>query len=120
MPLHHADKRAIRRVKSSVTRVEAQPYDFAPTRRLPRLGGAASVLWCVPSASIAGGTLPPSGAPGGPLSGQTIYRVVNGKYVALATTFDLYNPRTAATTAGKLTAVTPNGDGSFSVVDWDC
>lgn len=111
---------AIRRVKAATVRAENDPRVFVPPVRRPRLGGASPVLWCVPTASIAAGTYPPSGAPGGPLTGQTIYSISGGDYVALTGTFALYNPRSAATTAGKLTAVTPNDDGTFSVVDWDC
>lgn len=117
---HRSDTQAIRRIKGVVTRTESQPYAFGRPTRQPRLGGAALVMWCVPSASIAAGSNPPSGSPGGPLAGQTIYRLVNGAYVALPGTFDLYNPRSAETTSGKQTAVTSNGDGTFSCIDWDC
>jgi hypothetical protein len=109
-----------RRIVSAVRRVEQTPYDFTPDRRLPRLASASGIRWCVPSSSIAAGTNPPSGSPGGPLTGQTIYRISAGAYVALGGTYSVYNPRTAAVTSGKLAAVVPNDDNTYSVIDWDC
>jgi hypothetical protein len=111
---------ASRRVKAAVVRSEFQPYSFIGQARTPRLHGGGAVLWCVPSASIAAGTYPPSGAPGGPLTGQTIYSISAAGYTALPGTFSLYNPHATGLSAGKLAAVTPNDDGSWSVVDQDC
>lgn len=109
-----------RRIVSATARVEAQAYDFATSVRKPRLTSATGILWCVPSGTIAGGTLPPSGAPGGPLTGQTIYAEAGGVYTALSGTFDVYCNYPAGVASGKLLAVIPNADGSYRALAQSC
>jgi hypothetical protein len=75
--------------------------------------------WCVPSA-ISGGTLPPSGAPGGPATGQTIYTRSGATYTAIPGTYSVYDCYVSAVTSSKMLAVRPNFDGTFDGVAQSC
>jgi hypothetical protein len=115
-----ATKSNARRIISAAARVESQPYAFGPGRRLPRLATGSVFYWCVPSGAVAGGTLPPSGAPGAILAGQTIYSETNGVYAALAGTHGVRCNYPAGAASGLLLKVEPNPDGVFRAVAQSC
>jgi hypothetical protein len=112
----------MRRLKAATARVESQPYRFAGRNRAPRLAPPGALFWCVPSAGISGGSLPPSGSKAGPLTGQTIYYDTPNAatYTALSGTYDVYNPMVSPITSGKMTAVKANGDGTFDCLTQSC
>lgn len=118
--MNRADVDAIRRIKGAVNRLESQPYRFGAPVRTPRLGGASQILWCQFGSSMgaASGTWP-SIAPGS-LSGVTIYRPVNGSLVPIAGTWKVYNWYPVTFSAGKTTAVSACGDGTFQVIEQAC
>lgn len=74
----------------------------------------------MPSSSVAGGSLPPSGSPGGPLTGQTIYQLTGTTYTALSGTYDLYCPYPSGLAASRLTSVVSNGAGGYDAVAQSC
>lgn len=120
MNRHRSDIEAIRRIKGTVGRVEANPYAFGAGPRQPRLGGASQVLWCQLTSALnpATGTWP-SITPTS-VTGQTIYRLQRGQLVALPGTWTVYNVYPAQFLTGKTTAVSACGDGTFQVIDQNC
>jgi hypothetical protein len=86
-------------------------------------GGSGNFLACCPTAGIAAsGGCAGTGAPGGPLTGQTIYQVNGGAWASLTTNGTVYNGMEASggIVAGKTLVVQPNPDGTYTGVTQSC
>lgn len=105
------NRSAARRLKVSAIRLESQPYDFIPKRRAPRLGGPTGVQFCSPSAGINSGSH---------ITGQTLYVRTNGTTMNTNLNATIYNNYGAAIVATKVISVSPNPDGTYSVIAQSC
>lgn len=84
-------------------------------------GGSSQYLVCCPDDTIDGATgCPPTGVPGGPLTGQEIFKVNGGAWVSFATNIDIYNGMTNPVAMSKALVVMPNADGSYTGISQDC
>lgn len=107
-----------RRLRSTIQRVEQQPYDLTSGRRPPRLSGSQGHAWCRLGGSLAAATGTwPSLTPAS--TTVTAYRSSGGSLTSLGTV-TIYNWRNVAWAASKTTYLVGNPDGSYDVVDQDC
>lgn len=84
-------------------------------------GGNEFPLFCTPTGGIAGATGPPaSGAPGGPLTGQTVYSINAGAFVSVSTNVDVYNGMESAVVVTNTLLVLQNADGTYTAVGQSC
>lgn len=117
-----------RRLQATIQRVEQQAYDFAATRRPPRLGAGGPALYCVPSGALpaATGTWP-SLTPG-KLTNQQIYQPTHDptadtySLTALGSaTATVLNYSATGFITGKTTVVVATGIGGvFAALVQDC
>lgn len=120
----HKQKSAVRRITQATARVEAQPYRFGPQRRQPRLGGGGAIIAYVayPTASIASATGTPPSVVMSSITGQTVYKILDGNLSVVSTTATITNVMTVASAASKATIVLPTGDGqgSYLAISQSC
>jgi hypothetical protein len=114
-------KQVSQRIKTTVVRTESQPYSFIGQTRQPRLSASASLLYCVPSASIAARTANPTGGTVSSITGQTVYTWNGTADVVITSTARIYNLLTAGVVSGKVAWLTPiGGSNSYAVVSQSC
>jgi len=77
-------------------------------------------LFCSPTGTIAAGGAPGSGTPGGPLSSQVIYQIINGAWVEYDPSGKVYNGLQDATVITKTLIVLQNADGTYTAIQQGC
>ena len=111
---------ALRRIKTSTARVEAETRNYLPQKREPRLSGGGGHFWCQLSGTLAAATGTWPSLTAGSLAGQTVYSSATGSLVALSGTYTILNWWPTSFASGKTTLLLPNGNGTYDAPEQAC
>jgi hypothetical protein len=85
-------------------------------------GGSGAAIYFYAGGSVipAATGLPGSGTPGGPVTGATVYQILNGAFSTFSTSASIYNGLMSPTVSGKGCILEQNADGTFTVIAQSC
>jgi hypothetical protein len=115
-----AAQQTIRNLTAALQQAQQQIYASAPGEGGSG-GGGGAVLLCTATAGIPAATGPPAtGTPGGPITGQAIFSITGGAFVAGSTNVSVYNGMQSPTVTTKTLIVLANSDGTYTAVTQSC
>ncbi len=85
-------------------------------------GGGGGIFVCAPATSITHASgAPGTGAPGGPVTGVSMYKINSGAYALVTSSASVYNAMPHDTAgAGYVLICAANGDGTYLAVSQAC
>lgn len=115
--------RLVQTIQQQLTNVRQQGYAAQQASAGSSSSGPGVYIFAAPSSGgingATGGAAPPDGVPG-IVTGQTVYKLVNGNYIAVSTNATVYNPYASAVAASNVCTLAANGDGTFTVLAQSC